>query len=82
MKEENEWAEAIKTSPFYPYLLQGEQALSSCKPVSVGRPSDSRDKIHDTFAIQPPPLHKGNKTFRPQDVSPPFWSPSRFAPQP
>ena len=29
----------------------------------------------------------GNKTFRPQDVSPlvvspPFWSPSRFAPQP
>ena len=31
-----------KTFPLYPYLLQGQQALPSCKPVSVGRPSDIR----------------------------------------
>ena len=41
---ESEEAEEIKTFTLNPYLLQGQQALSNCKPVSVGR------KIHDTFA--------------------------------
>ena len=39
----NESVEEIKTSPpLYPYLLQGKQALPNCKPVSVGRPGDTR----------------------------------------
>ena len=37
--KESEWTEEI-TFPLYAYLLQGQQALSNCKPVSVGRPSD------------------------------------------
>ena len=36
---ENGETEEIKTSPFYPYLLQGQQAFSNCKPISVGRPN-------------------------------------------
>ena len=32
----------IKTSPHYPYLLQGQQALPNWKPVSVERPGDVR----------------------------------------
>ena len=34
--------EEIKTFPLYPYLLQGKQALPSCKPISVGSPGDVR----------------------------------------
>ena len=34
--------EEIKTPHFYPYLLQGQQALPNCKPVSVGRHGDVR----------------------------------------
>ena len=30
------------TFPFYPYLLQGQQALPNCMPISVARPSDVR----------------------------------------
>ena len=32
-------SEEIKTFPLYPYLLQGQQALPSCKPISFGRPA-------------------------------------------
>ena len=28
--------EEITTFPLYPYLLQGQQALPNCKPISVG----------------------------------------------
>ena len=41
MNERGE-TEEIKTFHLYPYLLQGEQALPSCKPISVGRPGDVR----------------------------------------
>ena len=35
-----------KTFPLYPYLLQGQQALPNCKPVSVGHPGDVRYMTH------------------------------------
>ena len=38
----SEETEEIKTFPLYPYLLQGQQALPNCKPISVGRPGDVR----------------------------------------
>ena len=41
-KNESEETEEIKTSPLYPYPLQGSQALPNCKPISVGRPGDVR----------------------------------------
>ena len=41
-RNESEETEEIKTSPPYPYLLQGQQALPNCKPISAGRPSDIR----------------------------------------
>ena len=41
-RNESEETEKIKTFPLYPYLLQGQQALPNCKPVSVGRPGDVR----------------------------------------
>ena len=34
---DSEETEEIKNSPPLPYLLQGQQALPSCKPISVGR---------------------------------------------
>ena len=40
--KESEETEEIKTSPLYPYLLQGQQALPNCKPVSVGPSNDAR----------------------------------------
>ena len=39
-RNESEETEEIKTFPLYPYLLQGYQALSNCKPISVGCPGD------------------------------------------
>ena len=36
--KEDEGTEEITTFPLYPYLLQGQQALPNCKPISVGRP--------------------------------------------
>ena len=41
-RNESEETEEIITFPLYPYLLQGQQALPNCKPISVGRPSDVR----------------------------------------
>ena len=38
---ESEETEEIKTSPLCLYLLQGHQALSNCKPISVGRPGNA-----------------------------------------
>ena len=38
---DSEKTEEIKTIPLYPYLLQGQQALPNCKPVSVGRRGDN-----------------------------------------
>ena len=35
---ESEKTEEIKTFPLYPYLLQGQQALPNCKPISDERP--------------------------------------------
>ena len=42
--DESEGTEEIKAFPLYPYLLQGQQALPNCKPISVGHPSDVRYK--------------------------------------
>ena len=39
---ESEETEEIKTFPLNPYLLQGQQALPNCKPLSVERPGDVR----------------------------------------
>ena len=39
---EREETKEIKSSPLYPYLPQGYQALPNCKPTSVGCPSDSK----------------------------------------
>ena len=41
-RNENEETEEIEQFPLYPYLLQGQQALSNCKPISDGCPSDVR----------------------------------------
>ena len=41
-RNESEETEKIKIFPIYPYLLQGQQALPNCKPISVGRPGDVR----------------------------------------
>ena len=38
-RNESEETEEIKTFPLYPYLLQGQQALPNCKPITVGHPS-------------------------------------------
>ena len=39
-KKEEQESEETETFPLYPYLLQEQQALPNCKPISVGRPSD------------------------------------------
>ena len=36
----SEGTEEITIFPLYPHLLQGQQALPNCKPISVGRSSD------------------------------------------
>ena len=41
-RNESEETEDIETFPLYPYLLQGQQALPNCKPISVGCPDDVR----------------------------------------
>ena len=41
-RNESEETEEIKTSPLYLYLLQEQQALPNCKPISAGRPGDIR----------------------------------------
>ena len=38
--KESERTEEIITFPLYPYLLQGQQALPNCKPISAGCPGD------------------------------------------
>ena len=40
------------TFPLDPYMLQGQQALPNCKPVSFGCPSDARNTQH-LHLIQP-----------------------------
>ena len=48
----SEETEEIKTIPLYPYLLQREQALPNCKPISVGLPGDARyttPLLHPSF---------------------------------
>ena len=42
-RNESEEIEERKTFPLYPYLLQGEQALPTCNPVSAGHPGDVRN---------------------------------------
>ena len=37
-RNESEETEEIKSFPIYPYLLQGQQVLPNCKPISVGTP--------------------------------------------
>ena len=39
---ESEETDEIKTFPFYPHLLQEQQTLSNCKPISVGHPGDAK----------------------------------------
>ena len=46
-RSESEETEETKTFPFYPYLLQGQQAVPNCKPIPVEQPGE----IHDTFAL-------------------------------
>ena len=41
-RNESEETEEIKTFPLYPYLLQGQQAMPNCKPISVGPPGNVR----------------------------------------
>ena len=41
-RNESEETKEIKTFPLDPYLLQGQQALPNCKPVSAGHPGDVR----------------------------------------
>ena len=38
--KENGGTKDITKFPLYPYLLQGQQVMPSCKPISVGRPGD------------------------------------------
>ena len=52
-RNESEETEEIKTFPLYPYLLQGQQALPNCKPVSAGRPGNAQDTQH----LRTPTLH-------------------------
>ena len=40
--KESEGTEEITTFPLYPYLLQGQQALPNCKPISAGLPRDKQ----------------------------------------
>ena len=40
--KESEGTEDITTFPLYRYLLQGQQALPNCKPISVGLPRDKQ----------------------------------------
>ena len=54
-RNESEETEEIKTFPLYPYLLQGQQALPNCKPISVG----------DTFAPLDYPLTDQDERFLP-----------------
>ena len=46
-RNESEETDELKTFPLYHYLLQGQQALPNCKPVSVGHPSDVRFDLCD-----------------------------------
>ena len=41
-RNESEETKEIKAFPLDPYLLQGQQALPNCKPVSAGHPGDVR----------------------------------------
>ena len=41
-REETEEMKKFPPLPLYPYLLQGQQTLPNCKPVSVGCPGDAR----------------------------------------
>ena len=56
--KESEGTEEITTLSLYPYLLQGQQALPNCKPVSVGHPSDKSYRI--PFSHQQLPSLPGN----------------------
>ena len=44
--------------PPYPYLLQGQQALPNCKPISVGRPTDVRYTPPSHHPTTPPAMDK------------------------
>ena len=52
-RNESEETVEIKTFPFYPYLLQGEQDMPNWKPISVGHPGDLRypTPLHLTFKL-------------------------------
>ena len=52
-RNEIEETEEIKTFPLYPYLLQGQQALPNCKPVSAGRPGDVKYTTHSHYPTIP-----------------------------
>ena len=61
-RNEIEETEEIKTSPVYPYLLQGYQVLSNCKPISVGRPGDVSYTTPSHHPTTPNPFDIKNKT--------------------
>ena len=60
-EERRKWkwkkTEEITTSLLYLYLLQGQQALPNCKPISVGCPSDKSYRTPFTSTNNPPCPH-------------------------
>ena len=51
---ESEEIKEIENFPLYPYLLQVQQALPNCKPISDGRPDDVRYTTHLPHPTTPP----------------------------
>ena len=58
----SEDTEEIKTFPLYPYLLQGQQTLPSCKPISVRHPGDAKYTTPLPHPTTPGSLSQQNTT--------------------
>ena len=61
---ESDETEEIKTFSLYPYLLQGQQALPNCKPISVGCPGDVRFTTPLLHPTTPMVLLRNKKTIK------------------
>ena len=51
--KEGEGTEGIASFPLYPYLLQGQQALPNCKPISIRRPGDKSYRTPSPYPTTP-----------------------------
>ena len=51
--KESEGTEEITAFPLYPYLQQGQQTLSNCKPVLVGHPGDKSYRMPSPHPTTP-----------------------------